>query len=95
MFYEIIYKQLGGKRFSLMTGAKQFVFDEDSLRFRIPKAKSGINFVRIRLTPEDLYDVEFGKIRGFDYVAISEAKGVFCDQLVELFERETGMYCKL
>ena len=40
----------------------------------------------------DLYNVEFGKIFRHDYKVVSRIEGVFWDQLIEIFERETGFY---
>jgi len=60
-----IRAQLGGNRFSSMTGAKNFMgsSEESFLSFKLPSrfAKAGINYVKITLNASDLYDLEFGK----------------------------------
>lgn len=91
-----ILEQLGGRQFILMTGAKDFVWSEDTLMFRLPgPTMNGINKVVVRLTPMDVYHVTFGKVRGADWEVVAEHEGVYCDMLVELFERETGLYTTL
>jgi len=92
---ETILKQLGGNRFRVMTGAKEFIADGKMLMFRIPKANRGINHVRITLAPSDTYTVEFGRKRSMNYKVISTFKDIYNDQLQDLFERETGLYTSL
>lgn len=89
-----IYNQLGGRRFIVMTGAKNFVSDKYSLQFRIPRAKDGINFVKITLNSMDLYDIEYGKIHGYNYTIVKEEKNVYNDMLVKSFETNTATYTK-
>lgn len=57
-----ILQQLGGKRFLIMTGAKQLVAIENGLRFRIGRNGSKANMVRIVLKADDTYKMEFIKI---------------------------------
>ena len=92
-FYKIILDQLGGKRFIVMTGAKQFVYDnaKQALTFKIGGgAKDGINYVKVTLTPMDLYDVEFFKVRGMDLAAKGKTEGLYADQLRAVFMAATG-----
>ncbi len=91
-----ILTQLGGKRFIVMTGAKNFVYSKDSLSFQIPRANN-ITHVKIELTPADLYDVEFGKIKHktFDYIIIKKYSGVYWDNLQEIFTEATGLDTRL
>jgi hypothetical protein len=92
-----IIDQLGGNRFIAMTGANRFYAFPDGVSFRIPtrSAKNGINSVMITLTPDDLYDIEFGAVRAMKYTVKSAHEGIYCDQLVEIFESETGLYTHL
>jgi hypothetical protein len=85
-----IREQLG-RQFTLMTGATNFVGDIDSLRFRIPQSKHGINKVLIRLEPSDTYTMVF--CQGCEIV--SSFEDVYFDQLQDIFERETGLYTTL
>lgn len=54
-----ILAQLGGNRFIAMTGAKRFVFSENSLCIHMPKMVGApVNRLKITLTPMDDYKVE-------------------------------------
>jgi hypothetical protein len=88
-----IYQQLGGNRFSVMTGAKGFIASENGLTFRIPKSNQ-INAVRITLNGFDLYDVEFIKIHGMKVTTVKTIDNLYVDNLVEVFENTTGLYTK-
>lgn len=93
---QTIAQQMGGlRRLQMFTGAKHFVAIDYGLTFRIPGkgfAKDSINVVRITLTPRDLYDMEFLRLRGTTLKLVRSYHGVYCDQLVELFEEATGLY---
>ena len=85
-----IIEQLGG-RFSMMTGAKNFVGNNTGVTFKIGGgAKNGINCVRITLTPMDDYTLEFMRIWGTKVKEISKIKGVYNDNLQKVFTAETG-----
>jgi hypothetical protein len=88
-----ILEQLGGNRFAMMTGAKNFVGSADSLSFKLPSnfAKSGINFVRVTLDPSDTYTVKFLKIRGAKVTEIETREMVYCDTLQSTFKAVTGL----
>lgn len=90
-----IYAQLGGRRFESMTGAKAFVSGGFDLTFRFPKAKAGINGIRIELTPDDLYRVSFFRMRGEKCTCVVVFDGVFCDGLESLFETVTGLKTRM
>ena len=90
-----IYNQLGGGKFAYITGAKHFVSDKDSLRFRIPRSKNGINYVKITLNSMDTYDIEYGKIYGDKYTIVKTENNIYNDMLVNSFETNTGLYTKL
>src|SRR5574337_1560381 len=64
---EIILEQLGGRRFVKMTGASLLMDGGTYLSFRLPGknfCKQDINYVRIELTPMDVYNMVFCRIRG-------------------------------
>lgn len=92
-----ILKQLGGNKFLVMTGAKNLTCDNNSMGFmlssRITKNKS--SFVKITLNVMDTYDIEFKSIRNFEVKEISKIEGVYNDQLVAIFEKETGLATSL
>lgn len=92
-----ILEQLGGRRFIAMTGAKNFLGGERSLSFRLPSyfARSGINAIRITLDANDTYTVEFSKLRGTKFTAVSKHEGIYWGGLPALFTAETGLVTTL
>ena len=92
---ETLLQQLGGNKFKMMTGAKNFGIDGKSLTFSIGRNSKGINFVRIKLTSMDLYDVEFINMRGAKRKVIKKVKGVYGDMLPKIFKKYTGMNVRL
>ncbi len=90
---ETILVQLGGGRFITITGARNFLADGNTLRFRLPSnfAKLGINVVSVRLNGRDLYDVTFTRVRGNRSMVIAEHQDVYSDSLREIFTSETGL----
>jgi len=90
---QTILEQLGGNRFAVMTGAKNFGASADALSFALPAnfAKNGINRVRVTLTPADVYTVEFFKVRGTSIKHLGTHEGIYADMLRDLFTRETGL----
>ena len=89
-----ILNQLGGNRFVAMTGAKNFGDTGNGLAFRIPSTKR-INAVKVVLDASDTYTVKFLRITQSELKTISEHSMIYCNQLVDLFERETGLYTHL
>lgn len=97
---QTILQQLGGSRFTTMTGAKSYTAIEKGLMFQLPTgfAKNGINKVRIYLGPRDTYRVEFWKLGPSPRYAtkiISSHDDIYVDALRELFESQTGLYLTL
>jgi len=94
-----ILSQLGGGRFIAMTGAKNLIGDATSLTFRLPKAKDGINAVKITLDPSDTYTVRFFRVgdRRTAYAQTDKSvhADIYADTLQELFTRITGLYTHL
>lgn len=90
-----ILEQLGGRRFALMTGARNFVGCENALMFSLPKAKDGINRMKVILTGRDDYTVEAYRVTRKGFVAKGALEGIYADQLRGAFERMTGLYMSL
>ena len=85
-------------RLKAMVGGKNFGFSlsEGYVSFRFTaKAKNKANYMKITLTPDDLYTVEFGYIRAMEYFKRSEVEGLYNEDLFEYFENQTGLYLKL
>ena len=89
-----ILRQLGGNKFRVMTGAKNFVGDEKSLTFRFPR-QNNTTHMQITLNSLDLYDIKFFKILRYEVKIIKEIAGVYNDQLQEIFESHTGLRTRL
>lgn len=79
----------------LFVGASHFLQQPDVISFRF-KGSQAANFMRIELTPMDVYTVVFGNIKTIDgfpqVVDRQEFTNVYCDDLHELFEQTTGLY---
>lgn len=122
-----ILKQLGGKRFVAMTGARCLVAINNGLRFRFGRNGSKANMVSIVLRGDDTYTMTFLYVRnppnpysllakylgrGMDPVTaekkikqqsdpdkmvqtLKEYKGIYCDQLEELFRDYTKLNTRL
>lgn len=92
-----ILAQLGGNRFTAMTGAKNLTTDGQSLSFRLPAnfARDGVNLVTVRLDPSDTYTVQFRKVRGLNVRELGEVSDVYADNLRRVFTERTGLDCTL
>src|SRR4051812_25235704 len=93
-----ILRHLGGRRFQVMTGARQFTCMSDqrgSIQFRLPRAKDGINHVKVMLNASDTYTVTFSKLRGSEFKQIAHLPGVYCDRLQSVFRSVTGLETSL
>ncbi len=92
-----IINQLGGNKFRVMTGAKDFVGCDTKkfVQFRLPTAGKingkKITNVKIIVNDNDLYDVQFWNIRGINSVMLEEVTDVYCDMLQSLFTEKTGL----
>lgn len=104
---QIILEQLGGNKFIVMTGAKNLIGDENSLKMDLPRNKSKANRLKITLDADDTYTMTFTKYkaggmnrRTFEFEEPSEkiiytCSGLFFDQLQEIFTQITLMYTHL
>ncbi len=90
-----ILSQLGGNRFVAMTGSSSFVYGDNMLNFRVGSNPKRVKAVRITLEPSDTYKVEFLVMRNLKMITLSEASGVYCDNLREVFENHTGLLTSL
>jgi hypothetical protein len=59
---QIIYDQLGGKRFMIMIGATKLIEGNRTLSFNVKRNPKDVTHVHIILDIPDLYDVEFLKV---------------------------------
>jgi SH3-like domain-containing protein len=95
---KIILEQIGGRKFLVMTGAKNLMAIDNGLQFDLPRFPGlAINRVRVILTPADYYRVEFWSIknRGMKCELVKECEEVYCFNLAEVFESVTGLAVSL
>ena len=87
-----IYRQLGGNRFRVMTGAKNMVSHEFALSMKIGRNKTNANFMVVELNGNDLYNVTFAKLTKMgEMKSVKTYDNVYNDMLVSIFESHTGM----
>ncbi len=102
-----ILNQLGGNKFIVMTGAKNFISDGNTLRMTLTKNMSKANRLYITLDANDTYTMRFFKYTAprfntktytFSEEKIQEIKtlnDVYCDQLQSIYTDITGQYTHL
>lgn len=90
---QTILQQMGGVgRLRAMIGANAFMTHPDGLSFRFPNQKSSRgNYVKVTLTPDDLYDMEFSKIVKYQAKPVKRYSGLTFDQLIPVFQKQTGL----
>ena len=72
-------------------GAKNLVAMPDGLKFQSSGMTAWKGHVYIQYDEgQDLYNIIFGKIRKSVWKEQNRIEGVFCDQLVELIDRQVG-----
>lgn len=104
----IIYTQLGGSRFRVMTGAHDLIGAARSdsnpnpwLRVSLypDENKAGVNRLKITLTPSDTYEVEFYHQTLVDLEPVITREqvynNVYAEDLQTLFTSVTGLYTSL
>ena len=89
-----ILEHLGGNKFRVMTGAKDFSGKENPdgtgyLQFRLGMIRK---MMRITLNAADLYDITLYNSKGAPLQTVSD---IFCDMLPTAFEKMTGLRTKL
>ena len=90
-----ILDQLGGNMFIRMTGSNRFVALEQGIGMKLVKNNSKANYLRIKLTPADEYDIDFIKVGKNKMEFIEQYTGAHFDQLQDIFTGVTGLLTKL
>ena len=90
-----ILEQLGGNKFMVMTGAYWPMSCNNGLSIRLRTRSPYPNHVQISLNNRDTYDVTFNRLHGLKCKEVSKHEDIYCDSLVELFEKETGLRTSL
>ena len=96
-----ILSQLGGHKFTVITGSSQYAAGENYLRMNLARNISGANRLKIELNWMDTYDMTFYRQtmnrKTFEVKITEKAQfsGVYFDQLCGIFETTTGLYTSL
>ena len=106
-----IINQLGGKRFSFMVGVKTYILEDMGVSFKFMKNASKSRLCKIEIDVQrDLYNVSFIKesrkldpefkamgikIYNSTFTTEKEIKGLYFDQLREIFSSHTGLALSL
>ena len=93
--YQIILEQLGGNKFKVMTGSKNFRYDHNSLVMDLTRNKLGAKWLTITLEADDTYTMLFQKVNRKGIFQLAEIKNVYADMLQDIFTTQTGLYTKL
>ena len=95
---ETMVSQLGGNKALAMTGGRFIADTENCKLIFIFKGSRKANRLHMTyLEGQDLYKMEFIK-HSPKYLTdkvVKEYDGVYCDQVIELFEAFTGLYLSL
>lgn len=93
-------QQIGGKRFAIMTGSRNFMDLGDGVRMNLARNKTSANRLAITLDKgTDTYRMQFYRMtvsKHFEVKTkdIAVYEGVYCDMLEEIFTSVTGLYTR-
>lgn len=95
-----ILKQLGGagKIYAMLGKKTQLVSYPNALSMKFANRKTSKgNYVKVTLRPDDTYDMEFSSVTkgGLKVKKVKIYSGVMFDQLIPLFEKQTGLRIRL
>lgn len=98
MIAKTILQQIGGRRFIVMTGSKDFMDMGNGLRMSLARNKTSAN--RLLITYDegtDLYNMRFYRqcvTKHFDVTTkdIAVFEGIYFDMLESMFTEVTGLY---
>ena len=92
----VIWEQLGGNKFRMMTGAKNLLNLGDGIAMKLGRNSSNSNYLKITLNSMDTYDMKFCKLtRKFEEKSVTEYNNIYNDMLTDQFTAHTGMYTSL
>jgi hypothetical protein len=93
---ETILQQLGGRKFTVMTGSKNFISDENKLTMKLVPNQSKTKYLTISLNSMDTYDMEFYTInKEFERKVKIRKEGIYSEMLQSTFTEVTGLYTRL
>lgn len=91
---QTIASQLGRKAL-FMIGAKHLIAGKNYLQLKLGRNAGNWNTLKIALNGLDLYDMTFYKIRKLKVTAEKTVENIYCDQLRDIIESETGLRTNL
>lgn len=91
---ETILQQLGGQRFTAMTGSKNYLADGNRLTITLDEATDTYRMRFYKYTAGRLNKKTFEWVPD-KVVEVAEFDNVYCDMLQELFTQVTWMYTRL
>ena len=99
MIAKTIYEQIGGRRFAVMTGSRDFVNMGNGLRMSLARNKTSANRLDIIYDGgADLYNMRFYRRtfskKTFECKDIAVHEGIYFDMLEEMFTMVTGLYTR-
>ena len=94
---DTILQQLGGWRFSTMTGAIPTIRTENSLSFKMPSrlTKNRLNRLVVTLANDDTYTVETLWLRGIKLTPLEKREGIYVENLKTTVSSMTGLALSL
>lgn len=97
MIGKTIIEQMGGMRAMRMIGASQIVWLKDGVGVKWPnKTRSKGNYFEVKLNGMDTYDLEFFNVTArTGKKSVKKFRGIYFDQLTDLFEKQTGWYLRM
>lgn len=92
-----ILRQLGGHRFISMTGCREIMCLDSSIKMRLQPNKSKANYLLIKLMPNDTYTMQFFRFisSSFTIKIIEEITGVYSENLQDVFTDKTGFLTRM
>jgi hypothetical protein len=91
-----ILQQLGGNKFTAMTGSYNYVATNNGLRMSLRRNKVQAKQLSIELNSLDLYDVHFYTFdSAFNIKTKAKYENVYSDMLQDIFTKVTGLYTSL
>ena len=101
MIAKTILQQIGGRRFTAMTGSRDFIDMGNGLRMSLARNKTSANRLDIIYDAgADLYNMRFYRKtfskKTFECKTkdIAVHEGIYCDMLEEMFTMVTGLYTR-
>jgi hypothetical protein len=86
-----ILEQLGGRKTLLMTGAKVHSYSDYNLVLKLP-----IGLIKMfEVTYDEGSDLYTVRTYNTKYTLLKQTDDVYAEDLVPMFERETGLYTRL